>query len=464
MAEKLQRLLLVCIVCLAGCLLYRMYGEEILRLVKNAADIEETGADAEASGQEETEADAEMPGQEETESGTWKLPVRYDSREAGRAPTVKDQGEFGTCWAVTASSALEAALLPAEHVVFSAEHIARKNAYGKSVEEGGAYTMAAAYLAGWLGPVTEEEDPYGDGDSPDGLSPVRHVQEMQILQEKDIDGVKELVYRCGAVQSSFYMDMENAAHSSVYYNEFDCAYCYAGSAAANHDVLIIGWDDEYPKGNFSVNVKEDGAFICQNSWGESFGENGVFYVSYEDAWIGSSCVGYTGVEAAENYDNIYQSDLCGWIGQIGYDSPACYFANVYTAEEAGELAAAGFYATGRDTEYTVYVVENFSDSLSLLGKKAAASGSFKNAGYYTVELETPVNLNAGQRFAVVVKIRTPGSQYPVAAEYQADENSRNVTIADGEGYLSANGISWQNAEEGYACNVCLKAYTIRKSD
>ena len=230
-------------------------------------------------------------------------------------------------------------------------------------------------------------------------------------------------------------------------------------------MLIIGWDDNYPKSNFSVNVKRNGAFICQNSWGEKFGENGVFYVSYEDALIGSSCAGYTRVEGTENYSGIYQTDLCGWIGQAGYDSPVCYFANVYTAREEEKLSAVGFYATGRDTEYTVYAAEEFSGSFSLVGKKAAASGSFQNAGYYTVNLEKEVKLEAGQRFAVAVKIETPGSIYPAATEYQADENSRNVIIEDGEGYLSANGISWQSAEETYGCNVCLKAYTRKsKSD
>lgn len=446
MAGKMQRALIVLIVCLAGYLIYKVWGGELFHRMRNEA---------------ETEAVTSLPEKIE-ESGkteTDVLPAHYDAREEGRAPTVKDQGERSTCWAVTASSALEAALLPRERLVFSADHISRQNAYGKELEEGGAYAMAISYLAGWLGPVKEEDDPYGDGVSPKGLPPVCHVQEMQILQEKDIKEVKELVYQCGAVQSSFYMDMENSAHSSVYYNEFAHAYCYAGNKAANHDVLIIGWDDNYPKSNFSVNVKENGAFICQNSWGEKFGENGVFYISYEDALIGSSCVGYTRVEGTDNYSGIYQTDLCGWIGQIGFESPTCYFSNVYTAKEAETLAAVGFYATGRDTEYTVYVTEDFTASQSLLRKKEAASGKLENAGYYTIDLEEGIRLEQGQRFAVTVKIRTPDSRYPVAAEYQADEDSSNVTIGDGEGYLSTDGVFWKNTEESYGCNVCLKAYT-----
>lgn len=461
MVKKIERAVLVLILCLSTWLAYSIFEDQFSDFVsgvKNA--VQDAAGRDETEESRETEETKETAEHQETEDQPAGNRSHYDAREAGRAPVVKDQMEFGTCWAVTASSALEAALLPGEHLVFSADHISMKNTYGRGQEEGGGSAMIMSYLAGWMGPVTEEEDPYGDGYSPDGLEPVRHIQEIQMLREKDLQAVKELVYRCGSVSSSFYMDMENSAHSSVFYNEFQYAYCYNGEKEANHDVLIIGWNDQYPKENFSVDVKRDGAFICQNSWGDRFGENGVFYVSYEDAWIGSSCTAYTAVEPTDNYQYIYQTDLCGWIGQIGYESEQCFFANAYTAAGQEKLSAVGFYATGQDTWYTVYVAENFTNRLSLSGKVPAASGTLQNPGYYTVDLDQNFSLEKGQRFAVIVEICTPGSDYPVAAEYQADENSSNVTIEDGEGYLSTNGFSWENTEESYGCNVCLKAYTV----
>lgn len=443
MSEKIRWAIAV-VVCLAACLFLAQYDGGALHFLSH-----------ETEGKTETvEAEKDKAVQHLS-----RLPSHFDARQGKRAPTVKNQGEFSTCWAVAASSALEASMLPEEHLIFSAEHISRKNSYGKLEEKGGAYAMLMSYLAGWLGPVPEESDPYGDGKSPDGLSAIRHVQEMQIIQEKNIPAVKELIYRYGAVQASFYMDMEKASHSSVYYNEFAHAYCYAGEQAVNHDVLIIGWDDAYPKENFSVNVKKNGAFLCQNSWGKDFGEDGVFYVSYEDAWMGSSCVAYTRVEETGNYDHLYQTDLCGWVGQIGYNRPECWFSNVYMAGQEEELSAVGFYATGEKTEYTVYVDEKFSGVPSLENCQRVAEGSFRNAGYYTVDFEKPIRLQAGQKFAVLVKIYTPDAAYPAATEYPADENSRNVTIEDGEGYLSPDGVTWQKTEEKYGCNICLKAYT-----
>ncbi|MFR8427584.1 MAG: lectin like domain-containing protein [Roseburia inulinivorans] len=46
---------------------------------------------------------------------------------------------------------------------------------------------------------------------------------------------------------------------------------------------------------------------------------------------------YTGIEDSDNYDHIYQSDLCGWVGQLGYNKESIYGANVYTAESNQNL-------------------------------------------------------------------------------------------------------------------------------
>src|SRR5699024_9662947 len=130
-------------------------------------------------------------------------------------------------------------------------------------------------------------------------------------------------------------------------------YRYTGEESANHDILIIGWDDSYQAANFTNPPSGNGAFICQNSWGNQFGEKGIFYVSYEDARIRETCVSYAVIENTDNYGQIYQSDLCGWVVQIGYGSDTCYFANVYTPTGNETLEAVGFYATDRNTSYEV---------------------------------------------------------------------------------------------------------------
>ena len=70
----------------------------------------------------------------------------------------------------------------------------------------------------------------------------------------------------------------------------------------------------------------------------------------------------------------------------------------------------------------------------------------------------PVTVKEGERFAVVVELTTPDSVHPLAIEYAADETTENVDLSDGEGYISAQGNSWENVESGQNCNLCIKAY------
>ena len=103
------------------------------------------------------------------------LPARYDSRDFGKGTMIKSQGEVNTCWALTATSALEAALLPEDHCVFSAEHMVYNNGFTTKVSDGGDAHMIMAYLSGWYGPVMEEADPYGDDKTDPDAPAAAHV-------------------------------------------------------------------------------------------------------------------------------------------------------------------------------------------------------------------------------------------------------------------------------------------------
>ncbi|MCD7907502.1 MAG: lectin like domain-containing protein [Clostridium sp.] len=390
-----------------------------------------------------------------------KLPAAYDYRKAGRAPQIGNQGSLGTCWAFASLKALESSLLPGKSLELSVDHMTMHNSFSMPQDAGGEYTMSMAYLLAWQGPVLESEDPYGDGYSPDGLKPCLHVQDIQILPSKDYEAIKRAVYLYGGVQSSLYTSMRNYQSESVYYNRGTNSYCYIGDEKPNHDSVIIGWDDNYSKDNFNMGLEGDGAFICTNSWGEDFGDQGYFYVSYYDTNIGVHNIVYTGVEPVDNYDHIYQSDLCGWVGQIGYGRDSAWFANAYTAGTGENLEAAGFYATDQNTDYEVYVARRLGKNPSgKLGEWVkAAQGRLRYAGFYTVPLDQKIMLDDGEKFAIIVKITTPGTVQPVAIEYDAGNGMAEIDLSDGEGYLSADGDKWEHVEETKECNICLKAYT-----
>ena len=395
--------------------------------------------------------------------GISDVPPSYDLRTRLRVSEVRNQGTYGTCWAFAAISALESSLMPEENLLFSVDHMSMSNSFNVNQYDGGEYTMGMAYLAAWQGPVYEKDDPYGDGAVDESLSPVKHVQEIRIIDGKDYQGIKEAVFKYGGVQTSLYSNISSSKGNSKYFNKDTNAYCYMGSEKPNHDVVIIGWDDNYPKENFNVDLEGDGAFICQNSWGNEFGDDGFFYVSYYDTNIGTHNEVYTGVENPDNYDNIYQSDLCGWVGKMGYDKEDMYGANVFTATSDQNIKAASFYATASDTSYELYIVNDFKDEYSFADRKKVAEGTLENAGYYTIKFDEEVPVTEGERYAVVLHINTPESTHPMAIEYDSGESYlKDGDLDDGEGYISYDGAAFINVKEKQDCNLCIKAFSDNK--
>lgn len=430
-----------------------------------AGDETETPAKKPFAETEGPEALTKEPDDESAETPGF-LPARYDAREDGRTSPVKNQGDLGTCWAFASLLALESSLLPDEVFDFSEDHMSQNPNFALEQKEGGDYIMAMAYLLSWQGPVLEEDDPYGDGVSPEGLTAVKHVQEIKLLPEKDLGAIKQAVYTTGGVQSSLYTTMRTVGDSSEYYNQETRAYVCPEDRDPNHDVVIVGWDDDFPKESFPLDVAGNGAFLCENSWGTQFGEDGFFYVSYYDANLGKTNLLYSRVEDVEDDDRIYQSDLCGWIGQLGYGEETAWAVNVYRSGTQDErLKAVGFYATDQDTDYEIYVVPDVpedpsaDDWASFAGRRTAASGHLDYGGYYTVALDQEILLHAGTRFGVMIRLTTPGVIHPIAIEYDTGDGKSRIDLSDGEGYISPDGREWENTEQNQSCNLCLKAYT-----
>ena len=410
-----------------------------------------------------------------------EIPSRYDYRENGRQGIIKDQSDIKTCWSMASTSAAETSVRPQSSAVFSADHLLHNNPYGSDTENGGNYCMSMAYFLSWKGPVSETDDPYGDDYSPEGLESIFHVQDVCMLDKSDYTrlweldpdedadeiaqgindmrtDIKKLIYRYGAIETGIHFDMDAFSLESDHYNYETNAYYYSGDEPENHEVIIIGWDDDYPAENFLITPEGNGAYICQNSWGRLFGEDGVFYVSYYDPSICNICVCYSKVESADNYDNIYQYDECGWTGQLGYGDETAYFANVFTAENNEDVVAAGFFTMGKDSEYSVFFIPEFSDVSDLETKEPIACGKISHRGFHTIPFNIPEKVYAGERFAVIVKIETGNCNSPAAVEY--GENSYGIPLEiNGNGYISYNGETWENTETNHNSDVCLKVYT-----
>ena len=391
-------------------------------------------------------------------------PSSFDLRDEGRVSPVKNQGAEGNCWAFGTFASLESYLLPAEEWDFSENNMKNIINAEFDVGEGGNREMSSAYLARWSGPVLEADDPYvaGSTSSPDVLPPVKRVHDVLFLPERadplDNDNVKWALTEYGAVQVSFWSTLSgyNADTHAFYQNQ---------KTSSNHAVAIVGWDDTYARSNFNTNPPGDGAFIVKNSWGTDWGDEGFFYLSYYDTSISSFAV-FTG-EDTESYDQVYQYDPMGWVTSIRLGgSDTNWFANVFTAESDEMITAVGFYTPVVNSSYHIDVYTNPDDGPRRIGGVVSTkTGTIPAPGYHTISIPA-ASLAEGETFSVIIRLETPGYNWPIPIEYARLSYSSKATANPGEGYVSLEGGEWHDLTaltisglDMTTASVCLKAYT-----
>ena len=389
----------------------------------------------------------------------------YDLRDLNRVTSVKDQADAGVCWTFASYASMESYLKPGENRDFSENNMknllssAYPEGFDRSPNDGGNNFQSTAYLTRWSGPVDESDDPYNpySETSPEHLPLQKHVQDVLFIPDRDrpLDNeeIKWAVQNYGSVYTTM-------CYGNNFYSPTNYSYYYNGTSASNHAVAIVGWNDSFDRNRFTRAPPGNGAFIIKNSWGPGWGENGYFYVSYYDSNIGT----YNSVITAENSDNyksIYQYDPLGWVTSIGYSNPTCWCANVFTPKSNEVLKAVSFYTTDSNCNYEIYTYTNpESSSINRADLVLSSSGTSPTAGYHTIPLNSDVQLKAGQKFAVVLKLTTPEHNYPIAVEIPYSGWSSKAKANSGESFISRDGNSWTDITTYFQnTNVCIKAFT-----
>ena len=395
------------------------------------------------------------------------LPSSYSSVSKGYVTSIKRQAGGGNCWAFAAIATLESCILKAtgaspDDIDLSEENMKNiaelYSIYGWNAptNEGGYPDMALGYLLSWLGPVNDSVDKYNyESVLSPALSSIMHVQNVLYLKRDsytDNNMIKRAIMDYGAVFTPVY-----TKSISMPYDSTIGYYIYNNVSVRNHAVSIVGWDD-----NIKIpGAPGKGAWIAKNSWGESWGNDGYFYLSYYDKSsieLGKCGDAFTFIlNDTIKFDKNYQYDIAKT--DFFYNTTSTiWYKNIFTATDEEYLTAVSTYFE-KETNYTLSIYVN--NTLKLV------QSAFSNPGYWTIDLRELIHLNVGDIFEVVFKIMVKGDVGVPISESQSLNNQfyrKNISFIsyNGKNWLDLYDLKWDDyPDHTYKSQVaCIKAFTI----
>ena len=386
-----------------------------------------------------------------------KYDPRVDAAYNGSI-AIKNQYTTGLCWAFAATTAAERnsvqagetyrQLSPAHFGYFLYNRV--NDPLGNTANDkniitdsgssyitiGGNNMMSFQALANWTGLALESKAPFNNGSPATSfVSSLAYDNEVILREAQILDtagDIKEAVYENGSVMVDFYSD-------DIYYNDDSSAYYCPEEKDSNHAVNIVGWDDNYSKDSFNTGYSpaNDGAWIVQNSWGSDYGEDGYFYISYEDMSLQNAVM--LEVQNESVYDYNYQYDGSAGLSSVRFEQGE-KAANVYKVPDGkGKhlLEAVGFTTWSEDyTEYNVEVYSNVTGTSNPTAgiKECSFAVSTDNAGFYTFDLPQAVYVAPGTQYSIVLTTNS-GADLGV-------ESSRNYSWVSFQGGLDKNQSYW----------------------
>ncbi|MBQ1631709.1 MAG: fibronectin type III domain-containing protein [Clostridia bacterium] len=438
------------------------------------------------------------------------LPARYDSRSYGYVTSVKNQNPYGSCWAHAAMACIESYMIKhgvpvgsgaaattslnlseTQHCFFTysdaydAEGLLTgdksKAEQYSCLDQGGNGVLSAYTLQRWTGAASESTAAlaYSKAGTVEtsGLdsryaydSNICHVQNSVWIPSGNIDAVKRAIMEYGAGNISYYQGDDGYIDYDAYnYYSYICtidtsSQDYYFHKWANHAITVVGWDDTIPASYFHPDQpKKPGAWICKNSWSDYMFDGGYCYISYEDTSVLEDSIYFYDAEPVDNYDHNYQYDGTDNVIDGYYIDSDTKIANVFTANGTEDLAAVAFCTYDEAVSYTVEIYKNPAvGDLSSGERMTTQSGSLTFPGYYTVKLDDPVALSAGDTFAVVVSLTCPEGNCVVPYDRT---NSIGWTSWEHADHGNTSYVLWYDT--WYDCpnngDFRIKAYTVDAS-
>ena len=439
----------------------------------------------------------------------YAAPAKYSSVEQGYITPVKNQGNWGVCWAFSSTAISEASLIKEFPDKFNSENtdlsenllaymVSHPSLYGKLNPSGdyATYTASSATdylklggnvwatglgLMNGIGPYNENSDyPYSEDNTPSivnknfteseyyevrnsSVAKITGVFQAHINNNSDNDEFKQLIMDYGAASLSY-----NENYTDNKFGEDGSSYYYnPNEKTSNHAVTVVGWDDSIPASAFKTAPAGDGAWLIKNSWGDYSRDNGYFWLSYYDKSISGVGIAYDfTVDGADDYfDTRYSYDGGNSVGSFGYSRPDIYGANVFTADEDSYVTGAATYTSeGNNIELSVYTgLQNASDPTSGTKSAVATMSNVKYEGYYSLKFDTPVKVKKGESFAIVAKITKDSGTVRIYSEYGYSMNGLTYSLKanKGESFYTYNpSYGWFDCTDSGKNNLMIKAYAV----
>jgi|GEM_PF-1000200 len=391
-----------------------------------------------------------------------QLPSAYTVFDSFGAETqsalLRDQGNANTCWAFAANSLFELAILAKDGSVvnFSEDHLIKHSPIPATYDSGGNFNMASAYYSIGLGPVLESEDPYDDDMTNDSAVPQYLLTDYLELHD-NLESVKQAIFKYGGALSAITLNDDSLNLYNRYHNSY---YNDDPTQVVTHDIVLIGWDDSYEANHFNQKPEHDGAFIALNSWGEDWGDAGLFYISYEDVHILKNVSVISDYQAYDVNSTLYQYNPTGVTHFEGYvDYHYATGMNVFEATDDAALYAVSFYTSLPNTKYEILLDILDDDVIALT---PVLSGVVGTPGYHTFELDKDVPLMKDAKFSVALKLENDATTFIMPIEAPYPNMSYEVTGEIGQSFITPDHerYSFEDINDYREnANVAIRAFT-----
>lgn len=393
------------------------------------------------------------------------LPSVFDLRTTGLLTTPRAQGSVNTCWGFATMDAIQSvwARMGFATTNYSVENLVNCNGFLYTKNMGGNASMAISYLSRFGGPVYETSDPYVNSASGTCKTVTKSDKPAIVSQalylNKNINLIKQMVYQYGGVFTAL-----STLGLSKYYNSTTHA-TYSqknGGGSFDHAGTTVGWNDTMTvtiPGYTSPSGK--GAWIVKGTYGTSKFDNGYYYASYEDYFVGNYAAVYPLRKEKDPIDTIYYLDKLGQTTSWGNYVDSAYTLQKFIAPKKQVITSVGVYTSVAASVVDIEVYKQKKDTVNLSGLIASRKGLLcEYPGYNTFDIKAEVD--SGD-FYVKVRYHTPGYLFPIPIEGAVKNFASPTILPTGSQWLkfSASDVWVPVGSDAKYCNsfnLCLKVY------